>query len=71
MVNFVSCGFFFTMHTDQKKKKQKQKFSEATGIKHLLLLPLGIKSVIFFFLHTFPGCQLIEPQSRSLSGITM
>ena len=43
------------MHTNQKKKKQKQKFLEATAIKHLLLLPLGIKSIIFFFLHIFPG----------------
>ena len=44
------------MHTNQKKKRQKQKFLGATGIKHLLLLPLGIKSIIFFFLHIFPRC---------------
>ena len=68
---FCFMWFFFHHAHRQKKKKQKQKFSEASGIKHLLLLPLVIKSVIFFFLRTFPGCQLIEPQSHSLSGITM
>lgn len=56
MVNFVLRGFFsHHAHKPKKKKKQKQKFLEATAIKHLLLLPLGIKSIIFFFLHIFPG----------------
>ena len=41
-------AWFFFPHTHRPKKKQKQKFSEATGIKHLLLLPWGSNLLSFF-----------------------